>query len=137
MSSETLYLIDTDIIIYWLKNKFQSINEKFDEIDDYQILISAITVAELYYGVYKSSKIDENCSLIDNLMSEINVVDFDAKAGELFGKIKADLKLKGKIINDSDLFIASIAMSNNYTLVTNNEKHFNRIKGLKIENWIK
>ena len=110
MSSETFYLIDTDIIIYWLKNKFQSINEKFDEIDDYQIFISAITVAELYYGVYKSSKIDENCSLIDNLISEINVVDFDAKAGESFGKIKADLKLKGKIINDSDLFIASIAV---------------------------
>ncbi len=127
MSSETFYLIDTDIIIYWLKNKFQSINEKFDEIEDYQIFISAITVAELYYGVYKSSKIDENCSLIDNLMAEINVVDFDAKAGEFFGKI----------INDSDLFIASIAMSNNYALVTNNEKHFNRIKDLKIENWIK
>ena len=56
--------------------------------------------------------------------------------GKIFGKIKADLKKEGKIINDSDLFIASIAISNKMRLVTNNDKHFKRIEDLKIENWI-
>jgi len=137
MNNDTFFLIDTDIIIYWLKNKFQSINEKFIEIEDHRIFISSITVAELYYGVYNSSKIEENCKLVKDLVSEINVVDFDSKAGELFGKIKANLKSRGEIINDSDLFIASMGVSNDYTLVTNNESHFGRIEGLKIENWIK
>lgn len=137
MNTDTFYLIDTDIIIYWLKNKFQSISEKFIEIEDHRIFISSITVAELYYGAYNSSKMEENCELVKELMSEINVVDFDSKAGEHFGKIKANLKSRGEIINDSDLFIASIGVSNEYTLVTNNENHFGRIEGLKIENWIK
>ena len=63
------------------------------------------------------------------------MVDFDENAGKCFGEIKAYLKSKGKIICDSDLFIAAAAISNNFTLVTNNEKHFKRIEGLEIENW--
>ncbi len=137
MNAETCYLIDTVIIIYWLKNKFSSVNEKFIEIDESCIFISSITVAELYYGAYNSSKIEENCELVKELVSEANVVDFDNKAGEFFGKIKAILKSRAEIINDSDLFIASIGLSNDYTLVTNNENHFERIEDLKIENWIK
>ena len=58
------------------------------------------------------------------------------KPANILEKIKANLKARGEIINDSDLFIASIAISKGYTLVTNNEKHFARIEGLKIENWI-
>jgi tRNA(fMet)-specific endonuclease VapC len=135
MKTNNYYLIDTDIIIYWLKDKFQSINKKFIEIENHRIFISSITVAELYYGAHNSSKISENCKLISDLISEINVVDFDCEAGEHFGKIKADLKSQGKIINDSDLFIASIAISNDYILVTNNENHFKRIEGLETENW--
>jgi len=137
MNIDTFYLIDTDIIIYWLKNKCQSINDKFMAIEEHRLFISSITVAELYYGAYNSSKVKENGELVKELRSEINVVDFDSQAGEHFGKIKANLKARGEIINDSDLFIASIAISKGYTLVTNNEKHFARIEGLKIENWRK
>jgi len=137
MKIDTPYLIDTDIIIYWLKNKFQSINDKFIEIEEHRLFISSITVAELYYGAYNSSKVKENSQLVKELSSEINVVNFDHQAGKHFGKIKAHLKARGEIINDSDLFIASIAISKGYTLVTNNEKHFARIENLKIENWIK
>lgn len=82
-----------------------------------------------------SSKKEENISVIDELLKEMNVVDFDENAGKCFGEIKSNLKSKGKIFCDSDLFIAALAISNNFTLVTNNEKHFKRIEKLKIENW--
>jgi len=129
------YLLDTDIVIYWLKNKFPKIDRKINEISDDNIFISSITVAELYFGAYNSSKKEENISLINDLLAEINVIDFDENAGKCFGEIKSDLKSKGQIIGDSDLFIAAISISNNFILVTNNEKHFKRIETLQIENW--
>ena len=80
---------------------------------------------------------DANLKLINELISEINVLSFDPKSGEVFGKIKADLKHKGRILNDSDLFIAATAIFNDLILVTNNEKHFQRIENLRIQNWTK
>lgn len=132
---DKFYLLDTDIIIYWLKNKYPKINQKINAISNEYIFISSIAVAELYFGAYNSTKKEENISLIDELLKEINVVDFDENAGKNFGKIKSDLKSKGKIICDSDLFIAATAISNNFTLVSNNESHFKRIEKLEIENW--
>jgi tRNA(fMet)-specific endonuclease VapC len=129
------YLLDTDIIIYWLKNKFPKINQKIKKIDGDCIFMSSITVAELYFGAQNSKKKEENISLIDELLTETNVIDFDENAGKCFGEIKSNLKKEGKIICDSDLFIAATAVSNDFILVTNNEKHFKRIKRLKVENW--
>jgi len=137
MKREDRYLLDTDIIIYWLKNKYPQINNKIEEAGDSRIFISSITVAELYYGAYHSSKPKENYQLINELVTEINVLNFDAEAGEQFGKIKTDLKRTGKIINDSDLFIAASAICRDMILITNNEKHFQRIENLKIQNWTK
>lgn len=65
------------------------------------------------------------------------MINFDENIGKIFGNIKADLKNKGQLINDSDLFIAATAISNNMILVTNNERHFKRIITLKVENWSK
>lgn len=127
------FLIDTDIIIYWLKGSHPQLNEKFG---DNNIFISSISVAELYFGAYNSMRMDENLKLVKELTSEINILNFDQNAGEYFGKIKASLKSKGQIIDDSDLFIAATAISNELILVTNNEKHFQRIENLNIQNWI-
>jgi tRNA(fMet)-specific endonuclease VapC len=130
------YLLDTDIIIYWLKNTFPRINEKIEKLEARCLFISSITIAELFFGAYNSSKPKNNLKLINELNSEINVINFDTKSGNQFGKIKADLKTKGKILNDSDLFIAATAISNDLILVTNNEKHFQRIGNLKVQNWV-
>lgn len=129
------YLLDTDIVIYWLKNKYPNINQKINKINDDCIFISSITVAELYFGAYNSDRIEENTLLIADLLNEINVVVFDENGGKSFGEIKSELKRKGQIICDSDLFIAATAILNNFILVTNNERHFKRIAKLKIENW--
>ena len=129
------YILDTDIIIYWMNNKYPNIRRKIENIPDDNIFISAITVAELYFGAYNSSRVQENCQLLDELVPELNVISFDKECGKTFGKIKSDLKSKGEIINDSDLFIASIVLTRKLILVTNNDKHFKRIKGIKLENW--
>ncbi len=131
------YLVDTDTIIYWLKDIYPQINVKFNQIEDANIFTSSITIAKLYFGAYNSTKVAENLKLVNELSSEINIINYGVTASRQFGKIKAGLKRKGTIINDSDIFIASTALSNNLTLVTNNEKHFDRIENLKVQNWIK
>ena len=131
------HLIETDIIIYWLKGKYQQINEKIERIEDDCIFISTTTVAELYFGAYNSSKLVENLKSINELLVEINILNFDSKSGEQFGRIKSDLKKKGENLNDSDILIAATALSNNMILVTNNERHFQRIENLRLQNWAK
>jgi len=130
-----MFLIDTDIIIYWLKNKYPSIDRRIKQVGKKSVFISSITVAELYFGAYNSLKKQENIGVTEGLLAKINIVSFDEKAGKYFGEIKASLKRKGRIISDSDIFIAATACSNNLILVTNNEDHFGRIENLAIENW--
>lgn len=130
------YLLDTDIIVYWLNNAYPGIQKKIENVAAAQIFISSITVAELFFGAYNSSKVSENIKLLEELTSEIKILPFDQKCGKIFGKIKAQLKKTGEMINDSDLFIASIAIKNRLCLITNNERHFRRVKELYIENWV-
>lgn len=137
MKTTVYYLVDTDIMIYWLTGAYPQVQHKMDTISNDRIFVSAITVAELYFGAYNSSRTRENCVLLDNLIHELRVLPFDEKAGAVFGQIKTTLKQNGQIINDSDLFIAATALSQKLTLVTNNEKHFGRIAGLAVENWTK
>ena len=129
------FLIDTDIIIYWLTNTYPSINRRIKQVGKKSVFISSITVAELYFGAYNSGKKEENLGVTEGLLAKMKIVPFDKKAGKRFGEIKATLKKKGRIISDSDIFIAGTAFSNNLVLVTNNEAHFGRIENLTIENW--
>jgi len=129
------FLLDTDIVIYWLKNKYPLINQRIKKAGKSSLFISSITAAELYFGAYNSLKKKENLSVIEGLLGKIKIIPFDEKAGKCFGEIKASLKSKGQIISNSDIFIAATAISNNFIMVTNNEDHFGRIENLKIENW--
>ena len=130
------YLLDTDIVIYWLTDRFPQIQERIDRLDRSDIFFSAIGVAELYFGARNSNHPQDNQELIDELVSWVTVLDFDHAAGALFGRIKAELKQSGRPINDSDLFIAATAISHDLGLVTNNLRHFERIPFLRIENWV-
>ena len=130
------YLLDTDIVIYWLTDRFPQIQERIDRLDRSDIFFSAIGVAELYFGARNSNHPQDNQELIDELVSWVTVLDFDHAAGALFGRIKAELKQSGKPVNDSDLFIAATAISHDLGLVTNNLRHFERIPFLRIENWV-
>jgi tRNA(fMet)-specific endonuclease VapC len=128
------YLLDTNICVYWLKGD-ESIEQRSLEIGLGDIAVSFITISELYYGAYKSQKINENITAIKKLESKLGIVDSDDEICKNFGKLKTELEKEGKIIDDADLFIAACALANKLILVTNNEKHFGRIENLKLENW--
>ena len=130
------YLLDTNICIYIIKKKPLSVFERFKNTIAGSICISSITVAELQYGIMKSSIPEKNQEALDKFLIPLEILDFDFKATIEYGKIRADLEKKGMPIGPLDTLIASHALSLGLILVTNNEKEFERIAGLKIENWV-
>lgn len=130
------YLIDTDIIIYSLKNN-KAVNSKFEEFINIPKAISAITYGELFYGAKKSKMEQKNMAIVHRVSELFPIIEVTKSIIETFGDIKAFLEKKGKRIDDFDLIIGSTALIMNYTLVTNNIAHFKRIPGLKLENWSK
>jgi tRNA(fMet)-specific endonuclease VapC len=130
-----IYLLDTDICIYWLKN-ITSVTNKIQTIGWENICICNITVAELYFGAYNSQKVTENLTRAENFIQNIDVIALDNNAVKKFGELKAELRKIGQPVADFDLLIASVAITKNYTLVTNNTRHYSRIYELKLENWI-
>lgn len=131
-----IYLLDTDTIIYWLKGN-ETIEGKAVSVGLENIGFSIISKAELYFGAYNSKHIKKNINNVQKVSATLTMMHFDDSAAEHFGKIKADLSKSGSIIPDADIMIAAIARVNDLILVTNNTIHFERISGLKIENWIK
>jgi tRNA(fMet)-specific endonuclease VapC len=131
------YLVDTDIIIYWLRGKHPQISQKIEEIDSNALRLSAITVAELYFGAHNSSKPQENLQLLEELLAEVQVIPFEVSTAAVFGQVKTQLRQSGYTISDSDIFIAATALAHGMILVTNNEKHFGLVARLMIENWMK
>ena len=129
------YLLDTDTCIYWLKGN-EDIEEKALKVGLSKIFISFVTLSELYYGAYKSKKVEQNLANIGILKNKLSLMDSNESRCEIFGKLKSTLEKDGKIIDDADLLIAACASDDSATLVTNNERHSKRIKGLKLENWV-
>jgi len=130
------YLLDTNICVYWLNGDL-TIEQRALESGLKNIVISFITLSELYYGAYKSHKVEQNLTAIKSLKKKLKRIDSNKEICETFGNLKSDLEKEGNIIDDADIFIAACALENNLVLVTNNEKHFSRIQGLRIENWAK
>jgi len=129
-------LLDTNICIYIIKNKPKEVFEKFKLYDIGDLAISSITVSELYYGVYKSQHIDKNTLALEHFLKPFNIVDYDFKASVEYGKIRADLEKKGKVIGGLDMMICAHALSLDMIVVTNNTKEFERVSGLSLENWV-
>lgn len=131
------YLLDTNICIYIIKKRPIGVFEKFKCLSIGSIGISSITLAELQYGIMKSSYPEKNQEALDKFITPLEIIDFDYNATIAYGKIRADLERKGTSIGPLDTLIAAHAKSLDLILVTNNEKEFERILGLKIENWTK
>lgn len=134
------YLLDTNICIYIIKKSPEQVIRKLESIVNSkkknEIYLSTITISELHYGAEKSTQVDKNQEALKGFLTPFQVVDFDLLSAENFGKIRSSLERKGNIIEPYDLQIASIAMANDFVLVTNNTNEFSRIKGLKLENWV-
>jgi tRNA(fMet)-specific endonuclease VapC len=127
------YLIDTDICIYWLRGK-TSVRDRLLEIGWAEVAICVITVSELYFGAYNSTKVEQNLATADNFIRNISVLFLDQSLKK-FGEIKAKLRKAGTPVADFDLLIASVAIRENLILVTNNIRHYQRIPNIQLENW--
>lgn len=130
------YLLDTNIIAYIINKRPPEVFSKFQSLSKDEIFVSSIVVAELWFGVAKSHKKEENKSALEKFLAPLTIVDFDLTAAKFYAVIRADLESKGLIIGSNDILIASHALSLGRTLVTNNTKEFERVNGLKLENWV-
>jgi len=129
------YLLDTNICIYLIKKKSPEIIHKLDKVGFENVFLSTITLAELEYGVANSNRPQEAQVALLEFSIPFSVLDFTSSAAHCYGRIRKKLKDKGQPIGEMDMLIASIAMANNLTLVTNNEKEFIRISDLCVVNW--
>lgn len=129
-----MYLLDTNIIIYSLKGN-QTVQENLQMRRSDSLCISVISLMELYYGAYKSQRVESNLAKVKTIEKTLKVIQAGEEIVELFGMLKAQLEAKGQSVDDFDLVIASTALAHNLILVTNNIRHFQKIEGLKLENW--
>ena len=128
------YLLDTNICIHFFRGKYDLI-DKLNEIGIENCAISEITLAELVFGAENSTQPEKNHNLIEKFVKQITILPiFDSITQ--YGKQKARLRKQGLMISDFDLFIGCTAIGNNLIMVTENVKEFERIEGIKIENWI-
>lgn len=129
------YMLDTNIVIHIIKQRPASVLPTFNSYSG-QICISAVTLAELMHGVEKSGQRQRNLALVEDFSSRLVVLDYDIKAAAHYGDIRTDLEHRGLIIGVNDLHIAAHARSEGLILVTNNLREFERVAGLRLENWV-
>ena len=130
------YILDTNICIYLIKRQPREVIDKFQEITPGEIAISSVTVAEMMYGVAKSQHQDKNKAALKSFLAPLEIVDFGFKAAQHYGIVRANLEKMGTPIDAYDLMIAAHALSLDLILVTNNEREFQRIPDLIVENWV-
>lgn len=129
------YMLDTNICIYAIKHKPPEVIKKFLKHTPDELCISSITYGELMHGVEKSQAVERNRMAITLFLSSIAILPFDSYAAEEYGKVRADLELKGMPIGPMDLLIAGHARAARLILVTNNTREFFRVSGLQVEDW--
>ena len=129
------YMLDTNIIAYIRNQRPETVKQRFAQHRPEDLCISVITMAELEYGVFRSSKQEQNRNGLLLFLSHIAIVPFDVNAAREYGLIRNDLTKSGTLIGANDLLVAAHACSLGLTLITNNVREFERVKGLKIENW--
>lgn len=129
------YMLDTNIVIYAMKNRPAEVRSGF--VKHYgQIAISSITYMELVYGAERSAKPEANLAMVEGLAARLEVLKYDISAAEHTGQLRAELAKQGTSIGPYDQMIAGHARSTGLVLVTNIEKEFLRVPGLRVENWV-
>ena len=128
-----IYMLDTDTVSLIVRNHTPVIKNLIKHEDD-EICISAITYAELSYGLEKKGS-DKLFNEVRLIMKKLSIIEFDESQSELYGKIRVELEKSGTPIGNMDMLIAAAALSTGAILVSHNKKHFSKIKGIKVEDW--
>jgi len=129
------YMVDTNICIYVMRRRSLPLMETFDEAIG-SLSISSVTYGELWFGAFKSDRKEKNLASLSVFAAQVEVLPFDRKAAEHFGEIKAQLERGGTPCGPYDMQIGAHARSLDLTLVTNNRREFDRMPGLRVENWV-
>jgi tRNA(fMet)-specific endonuclease VapC len=129
------YMLDTNIAIYVIKRRPVEALQTFNDHAG-QLCISAITLAELQHGTEKSAAPEKNQRIVDDFVSRLEVLEYGNKAANHYGDIRADLERRGTPIGINDIHIAAHARSEGLVLVTNNLREFERVAGLRTDNWV-
>jgi tRNA(fMet)-specific endonuclease VapC len=130
-----IYVLDTNICIYFLNGSFKSIVDEMSSRSAEDLAVTSITVAELYFGAHHSARKSQNLSTVGTFLSDLQILPFDRQAGETFGEMKESLRADGQNLGPYDLLIAAVVRSRNCTLVTHNFKEFSRVPGLLVVDW--
>ena len=131
------YLLDTNICIYIRRQQPREVLARFQKLRPGAAVISVITYGELLFGAEKSANRAQALQLLEELTGFLPVLSLPREAANAYGAIRANLQARGETIGNNDLWIAAHAKAAALTLVTNNEKEFRRIAGLKVQNWAK
>lgn len=129
------FMLDTNIAIYIIKRRPITVLDTFNRHAG-QLCISVVTLAELLHGVEKSARPEQNLAALEDFVSRLDVLEYGTKAAGHYGEIRAELERQGRPIGVNDLHIAAHARSEGMALVTNNLGEFERVAGLRAENWI-
>ena len=129
------YMLDTSICIYVIKNYPPELRARFDLLAE-QLCMSSITLAELLYGAEKSARRLENLQAVEQFSARLEVLAFSPKAAVHFGQIRADVERLGKPLGPLDMLIGAHARAEGLIIVTNNVREFQRLPGVRVENWV-
>jgi len=129
------FLLDTNACIGLLNHRDTPLARKLASVPRREVALCSISKAELYYGVYRSTRREANLAVLRRFFREFATLAFDEKCEEVYGVIRAQLALAGTPIGPNDLLIAAVALANEATMVTHNTAEFGRVSGLRIEDW--
>ena len=128
------YMLDTNICIYTIKNRPSQVRDAFTRHQD-QLCVSTVTAMELIFGAEKSAAPEKNLAVIEAFLARLALLDYDLHAAEHTGQLRAELQKLGTPIGPYDQMIAGHARSLGLIVVTNNEREFEHVSGLRMENW--
>lgn len=129
------YMLDTNICVFTLKNKPQAVREAFNRHHG-QMCISTVTLMELIYGAEKSAAPERNLAVVESFAARLEVLDYDRRAAAHSGQLRAELARAGAPVGPYDQMIAGHARSLGLVVVTNNLREFQRVPGLRVEDWL-
>jgi tRNA(fMet)-specific endonuclease VapC len=134
---QTRYILDTNICIYIRQKKPPEVMRHFERLKPGDAAISVITYGELIYGAEKSAHRSETMRRLQDLVTVLPALPMPEAAANIYGKLRSELEARGEMIGNNDLWIAAHAITAQVTLVTNDEREFRRVRGLRLQNWAK
>lgn len=129
------YLLDTNVCIHVMSHRDERVRQRFESAGAARLVVSAVTVGELWYGVWASTRTAKNALVLEEFLRPYSVIPFTEVCAAEYGKVRAHLRVRGTPIGANDLLIAATALAHDLTLVTANTREFGRIPGLRLEDW--